>query len=232
MKSSIVALLAAIIAAAVVTDAKLRNGFRFKKWEMSESKPSKNKELPESSSSEEEASENNCLRRVFKEQVLHIEGLDEPLSDAELIYLEDLILKNAKAASPDDQNMKMHSLIFSGSNDGRQRKITGSKHFDIYVFTDYRCNYCPNDDEYYPDDWVKPTRAPSPPTRAPTKVPENVVTRRPTARPTESPSASPSVDVQNALKKTNISKLGTNLCAGTQNSQFTAIRKITGCTLN
>jgi hypothetical protein len=223
-----------LAAYAVLANAKIRG---MKKGKMSHLKnPKKMNKKPFSSmlkkveldATEEEPKD---TMRYFKESILTIEGLEPgiELTPAETVFLEDLILMNLNMMdAPDNTNSerKYHTILFSGNKHDRELSTLNQHGWvDEYVFKEYTCRYCPQDD----DDWVpppKPTKAPSAP--KPNKKHTKKATKKPNKKTTRPPTDAPSVDIKEALKKT-LGAFQANLCKGASNSSFFRLRKITGC---
>ncbi|KAG7340375.1 hypothetical protein IV203_023918 [Nitzschia inconspicua] len=155
------------------------------------------------------------VKRYLEQTILSIEGLEPGtvLTDAETMYLEDLILANLNNLDAQDTSngiVEHHTILFSGVKPDRKLStLNQDGPVDEYVFNEYTCKYCPNDD----DDWVTRPHL--------TKYP---ITKPPTMRPTAAPSSAPSADYSEALREAIV-----NFCTGTAVAPFLRLRRISGC---
>lgn len=203
-----------LAACAASTEAELRG---LKKSKKMGKKGSPSKSMKMDLVAPEEENEDDGFKRYLKQNILTIEGLEPgtQLTDAEKVWLEDLILENLNKMDAEDTSdgiKEHHTILFSDHQPDRKLgTIKGP--VDEYVYNEYICRYCPNDE----DDWTTP----------PGKYP----TEPPTKAPSSAPSDAPSVDIKEALKEANIGAVETNLCSGTYTSPLFRLRKITGCNL-
>ncbi|KAG7340260.1 hypothetical protein IV203_023803 [Nitzschia inconspicua] len=163
--------------------------------------------------------EDQDVKRYLEQTILSIEGLEPGtvLTDAETMYLEDLILANLNTLDAQDTSngiVEHHTILFSGVKPDRKLStLNQDGPVDEYVFNEYTCKYCPNDD----DDWVtRPHLTKYPITKPPTMPP--------TMRPTAAPSSAPSADYSEALREAIV-----NFCTGTAVAPFLRLRRISGC---
>lgn len=126
MKLTSIALLAACVPA-VVTDAKLRG--KFKKNKKTDLKMKMTTESPSSSPSSSPDADEPTLKRKLTEKTLRIAGLgpEDKLTNAEMLYLEDLVKKNLNKQHAEDPFAPEghHALILTDVIDN-DRRLFGS----------------------------------------------------------------------------------------------------------
>ncbi|KAG7372984.1 hypothetical protein IV203_033708 [Nitzschia inconspicua] len=214
MKLSILVIFALLAASA---EARFR-GFK----NNNKNRPKKNKNKMDSKNDDPIATmeeEDQDVKRYLEQTILSIEGLEPGtvLTDAETMYLEDLILANLNKLDAQDTSngiVEHHTILFSGVKPDRKLStLNRDGPVDEYVFNEYTCKYCPNDD----DDWVtRPHLTKYPITKPPTMPP--------TMRPTAAPTSAPTADYSEALREAIV-----NFCTGTAVAPFLRLRRISGC---